>query len=147
MLGFLLPSNIKATAIVIAAVAVFSAGWYVNGMRWEAKLKTALERQMIEMVAKCEEDKKLTEVLDNEQLQKISALSKQLSNTKRLYATKCNVPVADPASLNNAATRAGQPVRPNGVNTESLLDIAADGERYRLTLASCQDFVRKVWSR
>jgi nicotinamide mononucleotide (NMN) deamidase PncC len=140
-------ANKKLLGLLALVIASFSAGLWVEAQIAKGRLQSALESQEKALVAQCEENKRITSEVDNEQLQKINALSKQLANTKRMFATKCNVPVANSTSVNNGKTGGAEPAKPNGVAIESLLDIAADGEKYRITLISCQDFIRKAYER
>lgn len=140
----LILNNIRTIGIIAAILAVFGVGMWVESQIAENTLKRELAKQQAALVAQCDADKKLTEGIDNEQLQKITALSKQLNNSKRVFAAKCNVPLSASTSIDNAATRGGKPIGQNGVSAEALLELAADGEKYRITLISCQDFIKKA---
>lgn len=135
--------NLRLVGYGVAILAVFSSGWHVNGMRWEAKLKTALERQMIELVARCEEDKEITAKAAESYENKISTLSNRVASLKRVSATKC-VPIANTASVTHGSPATGLS-NANGITASELVDYAGDAEKVRQQLISLQDFVRDVW--
>lgn len=94
--------------------------------------------------AECEKGKQLSKEISNDYQNKIAGLNKRIADLKRLRPSVC-VPVSAAAPGRNAATgsvASGQ----NGIDAGTLLDYAADAERYRLQLSSCQDFINRTWS-
>lgn len=127
---------------IAAAALFFAAGWQIHGLIAQKRLEMALKQQETELVKQCNADKALTERIDHEQLQKISSLSRRVTELKRVHKTEC-VPVARPASSNNGTTGAGH-AGADAVAFESLIDYAALAEKHRIQLLGCQDFVRSL---
>lgn len=139
MLAALL-SNARTIGITTATLVVFLSGIWVGKQISKDGLKTALERQMIELVAKCESDKETTRKIGEEYEAKISTLNSRVANLRRMSATRC-VPVARSSDAAHGSTAAGLP-NVDGVHPSELIDLAAEAEKQRQQLISLQDFVR-----
>lgn len=110
------------------------------------KLRHAEEMasQSQQLTAQCAADKHLTEEVSNDYQTRLGALNRQLADARRVRVARCVVPATDPTGGRDAPPGAGEPIRPHvGVATDALLDYAAEAERYRLQLLSCQEFVRR----
>lgn len=134
-------ANVRFWLYGIGAIALFTAGGYVTHQWDKSALENALKEQETALIAQCDKDKATTARIDNDQLQKINDLSKRLSSLKRLHSARC-VPVANSASSNNGSTAKAGIAGTHGVTAESLYDLASEGEKYAITLESCQDFIR-----
>jgi uncharacterized protein len=132
--------SVKNIAYIAAFLAIFSAGAYVNGIRWEHKLESALKDQQEALVKACEADKKKTAEVSRAYQDKIAALNSRVA-ALRMRPAKC-VPVASPTGGRNGETSGTEPVRAHGVDAGFLIDYAAEAEKYRLQLISCQEFIR-----
>jgi len=134
----------------LGALAAFALSFLIHTIdvsRIEKDWEARLEAQKIAQIAACEADKQITKEVDHDQNRKINALNKRLADARRLYADQC-VPIAThPSGLDHGSPAGAQPAGKDGVPAEALLDLAAEGERYRLTLISCQDFVRRISDR
>jgi hypothetical protein len=93
----------------------------------------------------CAKDKKLTEDTSHAYQNDLSSLSDKLAAIKLRQPTHCIMPVTSEAAGRIPAARGAKPIGKNGITTGSLYDIAGQGEKYRLQLKACQQFVDKVW--
>lgn len=101
----------------------------------------------IQLAAQCESQKAITEKVDNEYTQKISTLNGRLADARRLYGNACLAVAGNAASGNDGATgtgkRSGQSIEGYRIiPVQTYIDYAAEGEKYRIQLLACQDFVR-----
>lgn len=126
-------------------VAVLAFGLHRLDTSWrEVRHAKALENAKTEAAEQCAADKLVTQEVSRGYQTRLAVLNDQLARARRVRNT-CVVPsTAQPADGRDAATGAGEPVRPHvGVATDALLDFAAEAEQYRLQLLSCQDFVNR----
>lgn len=112
----------------------------------ERRKQVAAEGQAI--WKECQSDNKLTQEQTSEYQKKIDDLNMQLAADELRGATCVDIalPPSSPASGNPGASGAAKHDEPHGVTSSALYAFAADAERYRLQLASCQDFVKKAWA-
>lgn len=112
--------------------------------RWtKARHAQELADQKVGLEAQCAADKAITQEVSHDYQARLAALADQLARARRLRNT-CVVPTTPPTRGRDAAPLAGEPIRPHvGVPADALLDYAAEAERYRLQLLSCQEFVRR----
>jgi len=141
-----------------SVVAVCMGGWNEIRVGWLnashaseiAKMKSAQVEQEKNLKAACEESKKITEDVSNEFQKNLAARDDALAAARKLLDRKCPVPVvvAKTSSGRDATACSGKPAgsddKSAGVDANALLDIAAEGEKYRIQLIGCQDFVRKL---
>lgn len=95
----------------------------------------------------CVKDKKLTEDTSHDYQDRLKSVTARINALKLHQPTKCVMPVTSTPTGRISAPRGTKPTRTNGVTTSALYDIAGKGEKYRLQLKACQDFVNKVWER
>ena len=139
-------ANWKLLAIGGAALAMFSAGWYVESRLAESRLEHALEAQETALLAACKADKAITKEVADELQTKNAALARRIADLKRLHPPTCIVPTPNTAIGGNAGSSGTVASGTNGITADALLDFAGESERYRLQLISCQDFITKTWS-
>jgi hypothetical protein len=94
---------------------------------------------------KCAKGKKLTEDTSHGYQQKLGRITTQLDAIKLRQSSKCIMPVAVAPAGRISAAHGGKPTRQDGISIDAIFDIAGQGERYRIQLKACQDFVNKVW--
>lgn len=117
----------------------------------EASYERKLEDQKTALTAQCEASKALTQEVSNEYQKKLAARNADLTRARRLLDKKCPVSVTTtPACGYNGGPGSAKSGQPNagglGADANELIDIAGEGEKYRLQLIGCQDFVRKSLS-
>lgn len=108
----------------------------------EIKHAKQMQTQKEELVGQCKKAQKLTEDSANDLLKKTSDLTAKL-NAYKLRLKSQPVPATNTASGNDGSPRSCQYA---GSDSVDLLDYAADAEKYRLQLISCQNFITKVWA-
>lgn len=134
-------------AILTGMLALFLHNADVD--RLEAKQTAALTVQADTLKKRCESDKKITEDVTNDYQTNINALDTQLAALQ--LHERC-VAVEQPshaAASNHGSASAGKHAQPNGksgVTASVLYQFAADAEKYRLRLISCQSFISKTWA-
>lgn len=131
-----------AGAVPIALIAFALHNWRVDVIN--AAHARQIEQVKAEAVKGWEDAQKITYEVSNDYQKQLADLRRRL-DARRMQPHVC-VPVA-PANPGgrDAATGAG-PVRADGVDSQALLDFAAEAEGYRLRLSACQDFIRKTWA-
>lgn len=139
MLGLII-ANRKLIGITAALFTAALFGGYINGLRWESKLKSELLGQEALLLGQCAADKAKTERIDHELQSKVTELSKRVAAYKLRKPPAC-VHVTNAASSNDGSPRSGL-VGTDAINSESLTDYAELAETYRLRLVSCQNFIR-----
>lgn len=128
-----------------AGMAVVALILHNVSLAWtKASYERKIENARAEAIAACERDKNLTKEVSSDYQKQIAALNSRIADLKRVRPSVC-VPVASPTPGCDAAASGTQPARPNGVDTGTLLDFAAEAEGYRLRLIACQTFIRKTW--
>ena len=64
----LIPANLRLVAAGLLVSAAFSAGWYVNGLRWESRTNDLLKEQAAVLVGQCKDNIKITEKASDDYL-------------------------------------------------------------------------------
>lgn len=130
--------------LITAALAFLLHNFDVN--RIEAKQRQALLEQASQMQAQCDKEKSITKEVSRDYQNKTAALTRRLSELKRLRPSRC-VPLLAAGTAAGRAPEAGAiPAGQNGgVTSDALYDFAGDAEKYRLQLIGCQDFIDKIW--
>lgn len=108
----------------------------------EIKHNIELTKQRDQLVSDCKKAQKITEDSANDLLKKTSDLTAKL-NAYKLRLKSQPVPATKPTTGNDGGPKSCQYA---GSDSVDLLDYAADAEKYRLQLISCQSFVTKVWA-
>jgi hypothetical protein len=139
-------SNIRLIGIATALIAAFAAGCWVNGSIWEKRLKSRLKAQQEQLITQCNEQKKITEDNNNENLKKLRVRDATIANYKRLHETPKPVSITSAASNGNGAGGGYLNGGSYAVTDFALIDYSAIAERYRVQLLGCQSFISKVWS-
>lgn len=101
-----------------------------------------IEKARAEAVKGWEDAQKITYEVSNDYQKQLSALRRRL-DARRVQPSIC-LPIApaDPGR-HHAASGTG-PVRANGVDSQTLLDYAAEAEEYRLRLIGCQALLQQT---
>lgn len=127
-------TNVKYVLVGLLSVALFSAGWIINGNRWEAKYTTyqneiekvtAEQKQKNDAIVK--EQKLITQTTKETYETKLSAINSYYSRL-RLNPSSGSVP-----SLSKPTTRT------NAVSKDLVLDCAITTQQ----LMSLQDWIDK----
>lgn len=138
-------ANWKIIAYGATVMAIFGSGYYVSSQIAETRQEKALAAQELKLQAACAADKKLTENSSHAYQTKVSALTRQLADAKRMFAAKCIMPVTGEARSSDGSARAGEYAGQNAVNAGTLIDYAGECETYRLQVISLQDFINDTW--
>lgn len=137
---------LKYRQAILAGVLVSALAFGLHRLdvyRIEALHRQQLANQKAELDAQCAADKALTKEVSRDYQTRLASLADQLARARRVRNT-CVVPTTQPTDGRDAAPGAGEPVRPHvGVPADALLDYAAEAERYRLQLLSCQEFINR----
>jgi hypothetical protein len=137
-------SDLRTLIIAAGAIAAFSAGWFVNGAIWSAKLDRELQAQEARLIAQCQANIKITEEISNDYQKKLRASNSRLAELKRMHEGRA-VPVAGKAHGPDAVAAGTVDPRSNGLNAATLLDLGAECEAYRLQVIGLQGFINRVW--
>lgn len=118
----------------------------------EARHENDMRTQYAAMKKSCDDEKAITKKVSHEYQKKVSDLNARLSDARKLYSRSCVALVApDSPGGYDAATSsrefAGQAVTEiRKLPADFVIDLVGEGEKYRLQLLACQDFVRQVES-
>lgn len=159
---------ILATVFLTALMGIKIHCWRVDSLKldFQQEKAQALTKQKAALVASCDADKALTQEVSNVYQNRISRLDHQLSNTRRLLSRSC-VAIQGSAGIRHyaapgsgkplgsgakgaamasgsAAAAAGEGGKDASLPVGSFLDLIGEGERYRLQLMSCQEFIVKT---
>jgi hypothetical protein len=116
----------------------------VNGL--EDKHRDALAEQHKTLTEQCLSDKAKTQELVDALQAKNDSDGRLLATLKLRKSTKCVMPSTATAPKHDGTTATVKPAGENGgVTVDSLLDYAADSEKYASQLDTCQKFIRDVW--
>lgn len=128
---------VKFVVIGLLSLALFSAGWYVNGNRWELKYNTyrseveaAASEQEVKTKEIVKEQQRINESTKETYEAKLSAIKSYYGRVRQQApsASSCNLP-----SIPHATKRTDEPPR------DLLLDCANTTQQ----LMSLQDWIRK----
>ncbi len=134
-------TNWKIFGMGAVIIAFFGSGVYVRGQWDESRLESKLKAQEAVLIKQCDDDKQKTTEVSRAYQDKIAALNSRIA-ALRVRPAKC-VPVAISSGGRNGEASGAKPSGAHGIDDRFLIDYAAEAEKYRLQLLSCQDFVRK----
>lgn len=103
-----------------------------------------LDDQKKDMQAECAADKTITKGISDAYETNISAFDSRLASLRLRFPPNV-LPSAPSAASRHATPGPAKPLGQCRIDPSAVLDIAALGERYRLQLKSCQDFILKTW--
>jgi hypothetical protein len=136
--------------VILAVVCTAVLGYLLHAVdvaRLEAKQRAAITDQVATDTKSCNEAKKITEDVSNDYRQKSETLATQLADAVSLRKSQCVIVSTTGSSCrNNGTAQTGKPTSQDGVTATALLNLAAEGEGYRLQLSACQDFITKTWN-
>jgi len=141
----------NALPISAGALLVGSMGFALHTLAMnhqKASYELKLAGQRVALTQQCDASKAITEGVSNEYQKKLAVRDGSLARARRLLNAKCTAAVVVSPSAGHHATAvegkpAGQDAGGLRASANDLIDIAADGERYRLQLIGCQAFVEK----
>ncbi len=116
-----------------------------------SKIEKEASYQVEAVNKKCTDDKLITEKVSHEYQDKIESLRARLVSAKRMYEHSCIV-VTDATGRRNGEAKSGKLAGKSYqgssyISGEKFLDLIGEGEKYRLQLISCQDFINRSWKR
>ena len=135
--------NVIRIALVVIITAVLMYGYHmiaygIQERRHAGELKAISEQ--------CEKAQTITSEVSNEYQQKLADRDRALAAARRMLNNSGNQ--SSSSGGYNAATVEGKPTGQDAgglrADANDLIDLAAEGERYRLQLIGCQSFVRKL---
>lgn len=137
---------ISAGALLTGFVAFGLHTLAVN--RLEASYERKLQDQKTVLTEQCEGSKAITEEVSSEYQKKLADRDSALANARRLLRSKCATPVVvSPPTGHHGSACEGEPSGQDAgglrADANDLIDIAAEGEQYRLQLIGCQSFIEK----
>ena len=137
---------ISAGALLVGLIGFSLHTLAMNHQKASYELK--LSEQKVTLTKQCEASKAITEEVSSEYQKKLSERDASLARARRLLNAKCAAPVvvSSPTGHHDPAVQgkpAGQDASSLRADANDLIDIAAEGERYRLQLIGCQTFVEK----
>lgn len=130
------------TLAVCYGLHTISVGWI------EAKHSKELTEQKTVLTAQCEAAKAITEEVSNDYQKELAARDASLADARRLLSQRCTAAVVGlPASGHHGSSGSDKPSGSNDsglrIDANEALDIAAEGEKYRLQLIGCQAFIER----
>lgn len=131
---------IKTNARLFGYGALIALGMWLGWQLRSIGTERALKQQETALIKQCNQDKAITERIDNEHLAKIKNLNSRVAHLKRVQPA-C-VSVTHTASGDNGSAGRGVDAGSHVVTDFTLIDFAAIAEKYRLQLIACQDFLR-----
>lgn len=132
-------------ALATALIAYGLHSFDVN--RIEANHAKALKAQAVALNDQCEKQKAITEKVSNDYQNKISDLNRRIADARRLHGHNACIAIKSNTSGRHDATASGGVASGQGAGGYSIdinqyIDFASEGEKYRIQLLACQDFVR-----
>lgn len=115
----------------------------IDVARLEAKQTKALAAQEKQLNDACDKAQQITEGVSRDYQEQLSTLGRQLDTLKRVRTNPKCVPIASTTAGYNGRAGERKPIETHGISTEWAYDFAAEGEKYRLQLIACQDFIKK----
>ena len=133
----------KIIAFLVLVSLVVISGFWIRTLYSQISVVKVKAKTYEVSFNQCEKDKITANEVSNDYQEKLTALDIQLLELRGLHHSTCT-PVDKPSSRHNAAPECAQYVRENGVRSEWLIDFAGEGEKYRLQLMACQDFILRI---
>ena len=144
MLMFLL-TNWKYAIIGILLSSVVFLAWVSRERGYAIESMKVTIAELTASKEQCAKDKKITEETSHEYQSYVAVANAKLKSLRMRHASTCIMPITRTTTRRNEPAGTTKPSGQNGIVADALLDIAADGEKYRLQLKACQDFVNKTW--
>lgn len=132
--------NWLQAAIVAIVTALGAFGLHSLDVQWlKSNQESALDEQKTAIVSQCTKAQETAEGVSHDYQNQLTNLNRQLDSLRT--RTTC-VPIAPTSPGYSSA--AGQP---KPVNEGAIYDLAGEGEKYRIQLIGCQDFINKTWGK
>lgn len=139
-------SNWKTIVAIMATAALCYLLHALDVDRLEKKEAADINNQQVTDTKSCNADKAITEKVSHDYEDKISSLNKQLVDLTSVRPNVCVTIPSRTAPRSNAASRTAIARGPDArVDSDALYIIAGQGEKYRLQLISCQQFITDTW--
>lgn len=133
-----------ATAAVALGLHMIASG--LAEIRHDKELKS----QAVAFLQQCKDEKAITERVAHDFQNKISGLNARLADARRLYDNACVNVIADTSGSSDGKAASREPSGSNvagiKIRAGNLIDLAGEGEKYRLQLISCQTFISDTWA-
>ena len=127
--------------IVITAIVMYGYHYISYGIQERRHIS-----ELKELSLQCEKAQTITSEVSNAYQQKLAERDSALAAARRMLNGSSNSSTS--SSGHNAASGARELSGQNGecikADTEELISIAGDGEKYRLQLIGCQSFVKEI---
>ncbi len=124
----------------IAAVALCWMLHTLDVHRIEEKQANEITRTRNAMTDACNKVQETTRKISHDYQIQLGSLNSRLSAAKRLHNSGCVSVASSSAAGLDAAAAKGKLIRRN-VDADRLIDLAGRGEKYRIQLISCQQFI------
>lgn len=140
---------------VLACIATFGLCLMLHKLdvhRIEAKHAAEIVNVKKAMTEECTKAQAITEKVSHDYQNKIARLNSRLAAAHRLHDSACTSVTGIPASRHDDAAKLGKPSgssaqgagygeRTKDLSARYLIDLTGEGEKYRLQLLACQQFV------
>ena len=100
------------------------------------------------MAKQCAEAQAITEKVSHDYQNKIAYLNTRLAAARRLHVSECVAVSSQAASRHDGTSKSGKPLgspaegtRTRNLSAQFLIELIGEGEKYRLQLLACQQFV------
>lgn len=138
MIWFLANWKIVASSVATFGLCLMLHTLDVN--RIEANQAEEITKVKAAIAAECTKAQAITEKVSHGYQTKLSALNSRLAAAHRMRDNSCVSVKIDPASRHDA-TAPREKSFGRDVGSDRLIEIAGKGEKYRLQLISCQQFI------
>lgn len=147
MTAFLLTNWKSIAAVCVSfAISLMLHKFDVQRIEFQHEMKIAAVKKA--MAKQCAEAQAITEKVSHDYQNKITYLNSRLAAARRLHVGECVAVPSYASSRHDGAPKPGKPLRSpvagTGTRTLSaqfLIDLTGEGEKYRLQLLACQQFV------
>jgi hypothetical protein len=147
LLAFQAGGGWQTIAMAAVAAALFFGAHELDIYRLEQKEAADITAQQTADTKSCNADKAITEGVSHAYEDKITALNSQLNDLQRVRPNVCVTIAAVPTRGSHGSAQQSKPAGSDaGVNSDALYALAGEGEKYRLQLIACQQFVTETWA-
>lgn len=132
----------KMGGVILIAWSLHS--WHVD--RIKNRHIRELEAQATFLQDDCKKQQQITEGVSHDYQSKISSLNRELARHKRLYNKANGLRPANASGSGDGAAGSEIDAGSHGNDAGAFLDYAAEAEKYRIQLQSCQSFIEQTWA-
>jgi hypothetical protein len=126
--------------VIITTVITAAAAYGLHALDvtyLNARNAAALQTQAATLTAQCDQAKQLTEGVSREYENQLANLNHQLDGLRQ--STTC-VPITPTPGGHTSGAQ-----QPKPISEGAIYDLAGEGEKYRIQLIACQQFVTETW--